>query len=263
MTTMPPSGAAPARPLLDMLGRQRELPLLCSRKKSTSRPLVDGDQAGLILGPAGNVLPPKGQKLLQHGIVALVAFILAAVVVALSRYALLSWNTAPFRRAASVRPCFLGNGLELLNEGRLTVTGVTADDNQAELALKQRELELLIQIGRHVDEAANFVEATGTRVGHLTLAIEGSARWVTKGLVLGLGRFGSPAWEPPWVRHQSSPVVSYRAQALDLGHGGQEFIDRREAILRSGAIIFISTLTSDEPRSAQPLNCFQGSGLRS
>jgi hypothetical protein len=49
----------------------------------------------------------------------------------------------------------LGKGLELLNEGRLTVTGVTADDHQSELALEQRGLEFLVQIGRHVGGLAN------------------------------------------------------------------------------------------------------------
>src|SRR5690606_2424533 len=112
-------------------------------------------------------------------------FILAAVVIALVGMAL-ELEHGPVRAALHLSALALGKGLELLNEGRLTVTGVTADDDQAELALEQRGLELLIQIGRHVGGLANFVEATGARVGYLTLAVEGQ-QMGDKGVGVGLG----------------------------------------------------------------------------
>ena len=220
--------SGPGQALLDLLGEQREL-LFVLKEEIDQPPLVDGDQAGLILGPAGGVLAREGGKeLLQHGIVALVAFILAAVVVALVGMPL-ELEHSPIRAALHLCALALGKGLELLNEGRLTVTGVTADDDQAELALEQRGLELFIQIGRHVGGFANFVEATGARVGYLTLAVEGQ-QVGDKGVGVGLGRL-----EAQLGHHLGSGTNlaggQHRAQALDLGHGGQELIDRREAIL--------------------------------
>ena len=121
--------------LLDLLGEQREL-LFVLKEEIDQPPLVDGDQAGLILGPAGGVLAREGGKeLLQHGIVAFVAFILAAVIVALVGMAL-ELEHSPIRAALHLCALALGKGLELLNEGRLAVTGVTADDDQAELTLE-------------------------------------------------------------------------------------------------------------------------------
>ena len=180
-------------------------------------------------GHAGIVLArERSEELLQHGIIALITFILAAVVVALVGVPL-ELEHGTVRTALHLCALALGKGLELLNERGLSVTGVTADDHQAEFALEQGRLELLIQIGRHVGGLANFVQATGAGVGNLALAVE-RQQMCDKGVGVGLGRLEAQ------LRHHFRAGTNlagsqHRAQSLDLGQGDQELLRRGEAIL--------------------------------
>ena len=153
-------------------------------------------------GHARVVFAREGSKeLLQHGIIALVTFILTAVVVALVGVAL-ELENGTVGAALHLCALALGKGFELLNESGLSVTGVTADDHQTEFTLEQGGLKLLVQIGRHIGGLANLVQTTGTGIGHLALAVE-RQQMRDKRIGIRLGRLEIPASPTPLVRHQS------------------------------------------------------------
>src|SRR5690348_10450981 len=90
--------------------------------------LIDGDQSGLILKPQTALARERGEELLQHSVIALVAFILAAVVIALVDVAF-QLEDSPIGTTLYLCAFAFGKSLELLNEGRLTIAGVTTDDD--------------------------------------------------------------------------------------------------------------------------------------
>ncbi|GAR44146.1 hypothetical protein NGUA11_03510 [Salmonella enterica] len=127
------------------------------------------------------------------------------------------------RATLHLRALALGKGLNLLNKGGLAITCVTANDHELKLAFEQGGLKLFVQICRHIGGLTNFVEATGSRVGYLALAVEGQ-QMGDKGVAIGLGRFEA---QPGYHLGAGSNLAGgqHRAQTLDLSHGSQELID--------------------------------------
>ena len=173
LTTATPCSAEPvSRPSADDLVKQREAAEFAERK-STKAALVDRDQPDLVAGPGSGVRPgERGEECVQHVVVGLLALILAAVVVRQERTATQPEPAAVRQRWSRIACRSSARCLQVLQEGRLAVTGVARDQHEPELAREHRRLKLPVERRLHIGLLAKGVEAAGTSVAVRALAVQ-------------------------------------------------------------------------------------------
>ena len=108
----------------------------------------------------------------QDIVVLLVALVLAAVVVRQERAPAQLKARAVRQRMVDDGPLVHRAALELLEERRLSVTGVARDDDEREFAREHRRHEVAVERGLDISLLADNVETACARIAVLALAVD-------------------------------------------------------------------------------------------